>query len=156
MCHYCSTAKRTAASICVGSCSRIARAGRYSGGNKYCITERNRVTSHRHEKIPPLIKRPRPTHSTTHRPTRPPSHHKPQPPCATAVQQYVQQQTDAFGPIRFYIEISVGCGEIDERCGERSEDCPVRCRCVVWYIKTFFWTTFPPFWYFRFIILMLA
>ena len=59
--------------------------------------------------LPPLTKLP--THQTTHPPTDPSTHQRPQP-CATAAQQHVQQQTDAFGQYSiFRLKLVWGVGK---------------------------------------------
>ena len=85
---------RTAANRCVGSYLNFAIVGRYSEDNKYCTKENNHPALHRHESTHPRTKRPPPTHQ----PTNPPTYQIPQPPCATGVQQHLQQQTEAFRP----------------------------------------------------------
>ena len=58
--------KRTAANRCVDSYSNFARAGRYSGGTKWCTKEKNTATSHRRESTHPRMNRPPPIHPSTH------------------------------------------------------------------------------------------
>lgn len=47
----------------------------------------------RYLEVAARTKRPRPTHPVTHPSTNPSSRRTPQPPCATAARQYVEQQT---------------------------------------------------------------
>ena len=141
---YSSTVVRTAANRCVGSYSNFVRAGRYSGENKILYQKKGTGPP------PTGTKRPRHLQNDPDQPTQPPTHppNAPTTVCYSSTAVRTAANRCVWSVLDFYFEISVGCGGI-------SEDYPVRCRCAVWYRKTFF-GRLPPFLYFRCFILKLV